>query len=64
MIQAIRSYLKESFEEFRRITWPTKEQAVLLTVATLVSSAVVAGLIALLDLGFSELYAKIASLFQ
>lgn len=49
-------FLKEAFEEFRKITWPTKEQAILLTAITVVVSAVVVVLIGALDLGLNELY--------
>ncbi|MFT7184624.1 MAG: preprotein translocase SecE subunit [Oceanicoccus sp.] len=49
-------YLKDALEEYGKITWPTKEQAVLLTAVTIVVSSVVVLIIGLLDLGFTELY--------
>lgn len=48
--------MADAFEEFGKVTWPTKEQAALLTAITLVFSLVVIIFIALVDLGFSELY--------
>lgn len=49
-------FIREAFDEYGKITWPTKEQAILLTAITIVVSAVVVVLIGLLDLGFNELY--------
>ncbi len=55
------AYFANSLEEFGKVTWPTKEQAALLTAITLGFSLVVIAFIALVDLGFSELYQLIAS---
>ena len=49
-------FFKDAFEEYGKITWPTKEQAILLTGLTVLVSAVVIVIIGLLDLGFTELY--------
>jgi preprotein translocase SecE subunit len=49
-------YLKDALEEYGKITWPTKEQAILLTAVTIVVSTVVVLVIGLLDLGFTQLY--------
>lgn len=50
------AYLQSAFEEFGKITWPTKEQAAFLTVIVVAVSFFVAVLIGVLDFGFSELY--------
>lgn len=50
------SYFSSAFEEFGKVTWPTKEQAALLTGIVVGVSLVVGVYIALLDLGFSEGY--------
>lgn len=52
----ISRFLTDAFEEYGKITWPTKEQAILLTGVTIVVSSVVVLIIGLLDLGFTELY--------
>lgn len=52
----VTAFLKEALEEYGKITWPTKEQATLLTGLTVVVSAAIVILIGLLDLGFAELY--------
>lgn len=57
------AYFVGAFEEFNKVTWPTKEQAVLLTAVTVVVSLALAGLLALLDLGLSEVYQGLLSLF-
>ena len=44
------AYLVSALEEFGKVTWPTKEQAALLT------GIVTAVLIGAFDLGLSELY--------
>lgn len=49
-------YFKGALEEFGKITWPTKEQAVLLTGIVVAVTAVTAVLIAIVDLGLSEAY--------
>ncbi|MBU0981172.1 preprotein translocase subunit SecE [Patescibacteria group bacterium] len=48
-----------AFEEFGKITWPTKEQAVMLTGVVVAVSIIMAAFIAALDLGLSELYSLI-----
>jgi len=52
----VTTFIKDAFEEYGKITWPTKEQATLLTGLTVVVSAAIVVLIGLLDLGFTELY--------
>ncbi len=49
-------YFKGALEEFGKITWPTKEQAVLLTAIVVGVTAVSAVLIAVFDLGLSKAY--------
>ena len=52
----VAAYLQSAFSEWGKITWPTREQAVLLTAITLVSSSIVVLLVTGVDAGFSELY--------
>ena len=50
------AYFVSAFEEFKKVTWPTKEEAILLTGIVIAVSIVIALLLGLLDLGFSEGY--------
>lgn len=50
------AYLRSAFEEFGKVTWPTKEQAALLTAVVIAVSLTMAVLIGAFDFGLSELY--------
>lgn len=50
------AYFSGAFEEFGRITWPTKEQAALLTGIVVGVSLVFAVALGAYDLGLSTLY--------
>lgn len=50
------AYFRSAFEEFGKITWPTKEQAAILTAIVIGVSLVAAMIIGAFDLGLSELY--------
>lgn len=52
-------YFVGAVEEFKKVTWPTKEQAILLTSIVIGVSAVTALFIGLLDLGFAEAYQQV-----
>ncbi|MDP2624893.1 MAG: preprotein translocase subunit SecE, partial [Candidatus Peregrinibacteria bacterium] len=47
------AYFVGSFEELRKVTWPTKEQAIRLTIVVLIFSLIVALALGVLDYGFS-----------
>ena len=49
-------YFSSAWEEFGKVTWPTKEQAAILTAIVVAVSFVMAVLIGAFDLGLSELY--------
>lgn len=61
-MKAFTDYLRSSFEELSRVTWPTKNQAVKLTVIVFVFCVIVALLLGVLDYGFNELYAYLLNL--
>jgi len=42
--------------EFRRIAWPTRQQVVKMTIATIVISGIIGAIIFLYDLGLTFLY--------
>ncbi|MFA6023610.1 MAG: preprotein translocase subunit SecE [Candidatus Gracilibacteria bacterium] len=50
------AYFSSAIEEFSKVTWPTKEQAALLTGIVVAVSLVTAILIGAFDLGLAELY--------
>lgn len=53
------SYFKESWKELGKITWPTRKQAIHLTIAVAVFSLVFGAFMGLLDYGFAELAKRI-----
>lgn len=55
-MNAIKSYIKHSFEELTKVTWPTKAQAVKLTIIVFGLCMVMAVLVGALDLGFAALH--------
>ena len=52
----VTAYIKSAFEEFSKVTWPTKEQAALLTGIVIGVSFVFALYLSALDLGLSQGY--------
>ena len=53
---ALVNYIKKSFEELTKVTWPTKNQAVRLTIIVLIFCVIVAFLLGAFDYLFSLLY--------
>ncbi len=53
---ALTNYIKGSFEELTKVTWPTKNQAVKLTIIVLVFVLVSALFLAFADYVFNQLY--------
>ncbi len=58
------AYITSAFDEFGKVTWPTKEQAALLTGIVIALSLATAVFLGLLDLGFSEGYQQLLTLFS
>lgn len=56
------AYLTGAFEELAKVTWPTKEQAALLTGIVIGVSFLLAVLIGLVDLGLSQGYQALLNL--
>lgn len=52
------NYLKDSLEEIKKVTWPTKNHAIKVTVITIVFTAISTLIITGLDFGFREAYDK------
>jgi preprotein translocase subunit SecE len=42
-------FLQESFAELRKVTWPSREEAVASTKVVLVSTLIIAGMLGLVD---------------
>ncbi len=55
-LKALRDYFSGAIQEFHKVTWPTKEQAAMLTGVVVIFSLIMALLIAAFDLGLTELY--------
>lgn len=58
------AYVVSAFEEFGKVTWPTKEQATLLTGIVVAVSFVLVVLLGLFDFGLSELYREALKQFS
>lgn len=52
---AVKSYVKGSLQELSKVTWPTKNQAVRLTIIVLVFCVVIATFLGFIDYLFSAL---------
>jgi len=50
------NFFKESLEELRKVTWPTKDQAAKLTVITIIFTILCTLLLAVSDFGFKKGY--------
>jgi preprotein translocase subunit SecE len=55
-------YLRETIGELRKVNWPTRQEAIQLTVIVLVVIFMMSTLLGLLDFLFSRLFAFIISL--
>ena len=55
MLTGVRRYLNESWAELRKVTWPTRETVIRLTLLVIAVSFVVGAYIAVLDRLFNTL---------
>lgn len=53
-MQQLVRYFQQSGNELRKVTWPTRRQAMKLTIAVIVFSIVLSLVIGLIDLGFTK----------
>lgn len=58
------TYLRDSFEELKKVTWPTRKQTLNYSLAVVALSILVAVFIGALDYGFSLGFEKIISLTE
>jgi len=56
MIQKIRKFIADVRAEFRKVTWPTRDQTIKQTGVVLVLVAIISVFLGVVDLGLSELY--------
>lgn len=61
---AVTNYLKGALEELTKVTWPTRNQAINLTIIVLVFCLIAAVFLGLVDLGFNELYTYLLKISQ
>ena len=54
-MNAVKSYIRESLEELQKVTWPTKNQAVRLTIIVFVFCLIVALFLGAVDYGLNFL---------
>jgi len=50
------SYIRNSFEELKKVTWPTKNQAINTTIFTIIFTLLATVLITFVDSGFNTLF--------
>ena len=55
-------YLRETSAELRKVTWPTRQEAIRLTVIVLIVVTFMSALLGVLDFAFSRVIAFIVSL--
>lgn len=58
MFNKIKSYIQESYLEFKRVNWPTRQKTVYLTLVVIGLSLAVALFLGLLDMLFTYLLEK------
>ena len=61
-MKAVKNYLKNSFEELSRVTWPTKKQAVRLTIIVLIFCILFGLVLTGIDLLFQKGYEYLLNL--
>jgi len=49
-------FLKDSYKELEKVTWPTKNHAVSITILTVVFTTIATGFLTVVDGGFKEFY--------
>ncbi len=55
MFNKMKSYITESYREFRRVNWPTRSEVIRLTLVVIGFSIGIAVFLGILDFGFTYL---------
>jgi len=58
MFSRLKSYIRESYLEFRRVNWLGRKETIRLTLVVIILSITVAFFLGILDLGFAYLLNK------
>jgi preprotein translocase subunit SecE len=58
MFAKLRNFFIESRDELRKVQWPSRKEAVYLTIVVVVVSAILAAFLGGLDMGFASLLKK------
>jgi preprotein translocase subunit SecE len=53
------AFVRDIIDELRKVTWPTRREAIRLTIMVIIVCAVVGIFLGAIDYGFSELVAKV-----
>lgn len=61
MKDAVTKYLRSNFEELTKVVWPTKNQAIRLTVIVLIFCVVIAIFLGFVDFLFTKLYTYVVT---
>lgn len=64
MHRVVTNYIKDSFAELRKVTWPTKEQTAKLTIITLVFCLLMAVFLGAVDYGFNAGFRALIDLLK
>lgn len=51
--------IRDIYDELRKVTWPTRREAIRLTVMVIIVCAIVGVFLGVIDYGFSELVARV-----
>jgi|TARA_B100001971_G_C18194712_1_gene540748 preprotein translocase subunit SecE len=62
-MKAIIQYIRDSREELRKVTWPTKQQTINSTILVVIVSIVIAAFLGGLDYGFNKLLEYVLLVF-
>lgn len=55
-------YFIESYQELKKVTWPTRKQLIRDTAIVIISAAAVTAFVALVDLGMTQLIQNLVSI--
>lgn len=58
-LRAIGGYFKGSYQELRQVRWPSRKATWGFTIAVIVFTVAMSGLILVLDFGFEQLFKKV-----
>lgn len=58
-MKSLVSYFRNSFIELGKISWPTRQQTIQLTIAVIAYSLVIGSFIGAIDLGLAEVVKKV-----